>query len=85
MVFTSVNGVEAFVERLRHHGLDLRAVPRDAKVAAIGPATAERLEEAGLRVDVVPEEYRAEALIEVLGRVPARRRTRANPTGEGGA
>ena len=66
IVFTSVNGVEAFLERLWHHGLDLRAVPRRAKVAAIGPATAQRIEEVGLRVDVVPEEYRAEALIEVL-------------------
>src|SRR5215216_107482 len=66
LVFTSVNGVEAFAERLRHHGLDLRAVPRGAKVAAIGPATAERIERAGLRVDVVPEEYRAEGLIEAL-------------------
>jgi uroporphyrinogen III methyltransferase / synthase len=66
IVFTSVNGVESFLERLRHHGLDLRAVPRRAKIAAIGPATAERIEEVGLRVDVVPEEYRAEALIEVL-------------------
>ena len=44
IVFTSVNGVEAFLKRLQHHGLDLRAVPRDAKVAAIGPATAERIE-----------------------------------------
>jgi uroporphyrinogen III methyltransferase/synthase len=66
IVFTSVNGVEAFFGRLRYHGLDLRAVPRDAKVAAIGPATAERIERAGLRVDVVPEEYRAEALIGAL-------------------
>lgn len=66
LVFTSVNGVDAFVERLRRHGLDLRAVPRRAKVAAIGPATAERLEEIGLRVNIVPEEYRAEALIEAL-------------------
>lgn len=63
LVFTSVNGVEAFVERLEHHGLDLRAVPRDAKVAAIGPATAERARGVGLRVDVVPREFRAEALI----------------------
>jgi uroporphyrinogen III methyltransferase/synthase len=67
IIFTSVNGVEAFFGRLRHHGLDLRALPRDAKVAAIGPATAERIEQAGLRVDVVPEEYWAEALIEALG------------------
>jgi len=66
IVFTSVNGIEAFLDRLRHHGLDLRAVPREAKVAAIGPATAERIRGAGLRVDVVPEEYRAEALIEAL-------------------
>ena len=63
LVFTSVNGVEAFVERLERHGLDLRAVPREAKVAAIGPATAQRVREAGLRVDVVPREFRAEALI----------------------
>ncbi len=66
IVFTSVNGVEAFVERLWHHGLDLRSVPQRAKVAAIGPATAHRVEEVGLRVDVTPEEYRAEALIEAL-------------------
>ncbi len=66
IVFTSVNGVDAFLERLRHLGLDLRAVPRGAKIAAIGPATAERLIEAGLRVDVVPDEYRAESLLEAL-------------------
>ena len=66
LVFTSVNGVDAFVERLADHGLDLRAVPRGAKVAAIGPATAQRVREAGLRVDVVPREFRAEALIEEL-------------------
>jgi len=66
IVFTSVNGVEAFLARLRHHGSDLRAVPRRTKIAAIGPATAQRIEEAGLRVDVVPEEYRAEALIEAF-------------------
>jgi uroporphyrinogen III methyltransferase/synthase len=70
IVFTSVNGVEAFLKRLQFHGLDLRAVPRDAKVAAIGPATAERIEGAGLRVEVIPEEYRAEALIEALGAHP---------------
>jgi uroporphyrinogen III methyltransferase/synthase len=70
IVFTSVNGVEAFLKRLQHHGLDIRALPRDAKVAAIGPATAERIEQAELRVDVVPEEYRAESLIEALGSYP---------------
>ncbi|WP_047865094.1 uroporphyrinogen-III C-methyltransferase [Rubrobacter aplysinae] len=67
LVFTSVNGVEAFVERLGEHGLDLRAVPRAAKIAAIGPATAESLKQSGLGVDVIPSEYRAEALLEEIG------------------
>jgi uroporphyrinogen III methyltransferase/synthase len=66
LVFTSVNGVDAFMGRLRHHGLDLRAVSRETKVAAIGPATAGALEAVGLRVDVVPEEFRAEALMEAI-------------------
>jgi uroporphyrinogen III methyltransferase/synthase len=68
LIFTSVNGIEAFVDRLGFHALDLRAVPRVAKVVAIGPATAQRVREMGLRVDVVPEEFRAEALIESVAR-----------------
>ncbi|AHY47038.1 uroporphyrinogen-III C-methyltransferase [Rubrobacter radiotolerans] len=66
LVFTSVNGVDAFRERLAHHGLDVRAVRRDARLAAIGPATAERLRDCGLRVDVVPDEFRAEGLLEAI-------------------
>lgn len=66
LIFTSVNGVEAFVRRLAYHGLDLRTIPRKARIAAIGPATAERLRSSGLRVDVVPPEYRAESLLEAV-------------------
>lgn len=66
LVFTSVNGVEAFLDRLGHHGLDVRSVPKSAKIAAIGPATAKRVEDSGLRVDMVPQEYRAEALLEEI-------------------
>lgn len=64
LLFTSVNGVDAFIERLEHHGLDVRAVSQKTKIAAIGPATAERIQAIGLRVDAVPREYRAEALLE---------------------
>ncbi len=64
LVFTSVNGVEAFLDRLAYHGYDVRAVPREARIAAIGPATAGKLRAVGLRVDVVPREYRAESLLE---------------------
>ena len=66
LVFTSVNGVDAFLDRLGHHALDVRAVPRAAKIAAIGPATADRIRATGLRVDVVPGEYRAESLLEEI-------------------
>ena len=55
IVFTSVNGVEAFMDRLGHHSLDVRSIPKGAKIAAIGPATAGRIEDAGLRVDVFPK------------------------------
>lgn len=75
IVFTSVNGVEAFLNRLSHHGLDLRAIPPSAKIAAIGPATARKLKETGLRVDVIPKEYRAEVLLkEVSGESPEGKR-----------
>lgn len=67
LIFTSVNGVEAFLERLKFHDLDMRAIPQNARIAAIGPATAQCIERNGLRVDVVPAEYRAEALLGDIG------------------
>ncbi len=65
MVFTSVNGVRFFVERLRARGRDVRALG-PARICAIGPATAAAIDGLGLRVDVVPAEYRAEAVVEAL-------------------
>lgn len=61
LVFTSVNGVAAFFARLWATGGDVRRLG-GAKLAAIGPATAGALAERGLRADVVPETFRAEAL-----------------------
>lgn len=65
VVFTSVNGVEAFVKRLRHQGRDLRALGT-VKLAAIGPSTADALRRYHLEPDLVPEEYRSERLAEAL-------------------
>jgi len=59
--FTSVNGVTAFFQRWRALGRDIRELPR-ARICAIGPATRQALEERGLQVEYMPEEYRAEAL-----------------------
>lgn len=61
LVFTSVNGVAEFFRHLHDSKLDSRCLG-NAKVAAIGPSTAERLQDFGIRADVVPPEYRAESL-----------------------
>jgi uroporphyrinogen III methyltransferase/synthase len=65
VIFTSVNGVLMLDKRLTARGLAWAAVGRK-RVAAIGPATAEALAEHGVRVEVVPREFRAEALVERL-------------------
>jgi uroporphyrinogen III methyltransferase/synthase len=66
-VFTSVNGVRMFFERLRILGYDVRALHR-ARLAAVGPQTAQELEERGLLPDVVPAEFRAERVAEEMAR-----------------
>ena len=65
VLFTSANGVDAFFDRLWKKGRDLRALSQ-ARLGAIGPATARRLEEHGLRPDVIPREFRAEGVLEAL-------------------
>ncbi len=65
VIFTSVNGVLMVDKRLSTRGLGWAGLAR-RRVAAIGPATAEALAEHGVRVEAVPREYRAEALVERL-------------------
>jgi len=65
LVFTSQTGVLSVRRRLAALGLDVRAL-KGPRIAAIGSATAEALEEWGIRVDVVPERFVAEALGEAL-------------------
>jgi len=64
IVFTSANGVDAFMQRL----LDARDI-RDlsgVRLCAIGPSTAQRLTRYGLRVDLTPAEARSEAVVDAL-------------------
>lgn len=70
LIFTSTNGVERFMERLFAAGRDVRALGY-AKVAAIGKTTAGKLASYGIRADVVPQEFRAEGILEALkGKLP---------------
>lgn len=66
VIFTSANGVKYFVDRLKEIGSDIRAL-KGIKIQAIGPKTAEAVESMGVRVDSVPSEYRAEAVVISLG------------------
>jgi uroporphyrinogen-III synthase len=68
VVFTSANGVEAFVAALAAAGKDARDLAR-RKVAAIGPATAGALRSRGVAPTLVPAEYVAEAVVAALGDV----------------
>ncbi len=79
LILTSVNGVEAMWERMEktREGYDFsRAVAASKsdsalaadglRIAAIGPATRKAIEQRGVRVDVVPKEYVAEAVVRSL-------------------
>jgi len=63
LVFTSVNGVAYFFERLFKNGKDVRAL-NHLRTATIGPATAKRLLGFGIKSDIIPKTYRAESIIE---------------------
>ncbi len=62
LIFTSVNGVNAFFERLFSKGLDVRAL-NTVKTATIGPVTSQRLRDFGLKSDIIPKTYRAESIV----------------------
>lgn len=65
IVFTSQNAVQVAWDALRAMGLDARAFA-GVKIAAVGPMTADALLQHGLAVDVVPERFVAEGLLDAL-------------------
>lgn len=65
IVFSSGHGVDYFFDRLLSSPLDLRAL-KNARLCAIGPSTAERLTRIGLKVDLVPAESKAEAVVQAM-------------------
>jgi uroporphyrinogen III methyltransferase/synthase len=68
IVFTSPNGVTAFFEYFFKIHDDIRAFGR-LRVAAVGPATAAKLAELHLRVDLMPAEYIAADIAKAFKKV----------------
>jgi len=65
LIFTSVNGVEYFFQRLKKANRKVSDLD-ELKVCAIGEATADRLRELHVHVDVIPEEFKAEGVFRAL-------------------
>ncbi|SDD25231.1 uroporphyrinogen III methyltransferase / synthase [Paenibacillus sp. UNCCL117] len=65
IVFTSVNGVEAFFDRLKELRRDIRSLA-GARLVAVGPKTAAALERKGLLVEAIPPVFQGDALLETL-------------------
>lgn len=65
IVFTSPNGVTAFFDLFFKMYDDVRSIGA-AKIAAIGPATAAKVREYRLSVDLQPEEFVAEAVVKAF-------------------
>jgi uroporphyrinogen III methyltransferase/synthase len=67
IVFTSQNGVELFWRILYDCKLDTRVLG-GLRVAAVGPATSDALLTHGISVDVAPERFVAEGVLEVMSK-----------------
>ncbi len=71
LLFTSVNGVRFFIERLGFLGKDIRDL-KGIRIGVIGPKTADAWVHMGIQPDLMPEEYRAEAVVESFKEVGVR-------------
>ncbi|MFA4916926.1 MAG: uroporphyrinogen-III C-methyltransferase [Syntrophales bacterium] len=68
IIFTSANGVDFFFSRLKENKRDIRDL-RGVRICAIGPATQARIERLGIRVDLVPETFISEGILEAFNKL----------------
>jgi len=64
ITFTSPSTVDNFLDLLKGQSIFKELLK--AKVACIGPITAQRAAEKGLKVDIVPDEYTVDALVKAI-------------------
>ena len=68
LIFTSANGVSYFIERLLDNGKDVRSL-KNINIATVGPATAKKVKDLKIKVDLVPKDFVAEGLIESFSKM----------------
>ncbi len=66
LILTSVNGVTICLNRLLDLGYTLPSSFPGVRIATIGPATAAAVARYGLQVDLTPDEYVAEGVVQAL-------------------
>ena len=67
LIFTSANGVAFFFERLLAKKKDIRDL-KGIKICCIGPATAQQVQNKGIKVDLVPEKFISEGILRSFSR-----------------
>ena len=65
LIFTSANGVEYFLRRLQTRGVGVEELD-ELKVCAIGDATADKLRNAHVHVDLIPSQAKAEGVFAAI-------------------
>ncbi len=65
IVFTSANAVSYFMQHLLAGPADVRAL-KGVRICAVGPLTAAALSEFGLKIDLIPNEYRSDGIVRAM-------------------
>jgi uroporphyrinogen III methyltransferase/synthase len=68
LIFTSRNGVKYFFNRFFEKDRDIRDL-KGIKICAVGSKTAQEVKKYGLKVNLIPDEFSAEGLIEAFTKV----------------
>ena len=65
LIFTSANAVRFFFQRLQESAKDLRDL-KGIRICAIGPTTAREVEKHGINVDLVPDVFTSEGILDAF-------------------
>ncbi len=78
LIFTSRNGVKFFFKRFFGRDRDIRDL-KGIKICAIGSRTAREIQKYGVKIDLIPDEFRAEGLIEAFVKLSGKQTTPLQP------
>jgi uroporphyrinogen III methyltransferase / synthase len=81
LIFTSRNGVKYFFRRYFEKDRDIRDL-KGIRICSVGTKTAAEVKKFGLKVDMVPDEFRAEGLIDTFEKLGSKRVAKGSMEGQ---